>query len=133
MNSFLPRTALALLVAGLATVSLAACDGSGSSSAGTAEAPAAAPAAGASTAAAAAIDVSAADLCAYLKKNVADWKAVGSEVGAMAQMTIGLADFYDGKGAVPDGADIDEKSRAQCPDVRTEVLRAAGIDSFTAL
>jgi hypothetical protein len=133
MSSFLRRTVVTLAVAGLAAVSITACDDSASDSGSTAGA--AAPAAKATAAAGAATgkSVSAADLCGFLKKNVAEWKAVGSEVGAMAQMTIGIADFYDQQGAVPDGSDIEEKSKAGCPEVRAEALEAAGIESFTAL
>jgi hypothetical protein len=121
------RTVLLLAVAGLAAASITACDdpGAGPTSG-------AAPAAQATTAAGGKT-VSAAALCGYLKENVAEWKAIGSEVGAMAQMTIGLADFYDRNGAVPQGADVDEKSKAECPDVRDDVLKAAGIQSFTSL
>jgi hypothetical protein len=127
------RTVVLLAVAGLAAASITACDD-----------PAAGPTSGAAPAAQASADaggktaaggktVSAEALCGYLKDNVATWKAVGSEVGAMAQMTIGLADFYDRNGAVPQGAEVDEKSKAECPDVRDEVLKAAGIQSFTSL
>ncbi|MEU8229670.1 hypothetical protein AB0C12_08690 [Actinoplanes sp. NPDC048967] len=127
------RTVVLLAVAGLAAVSITACDDQGAAStAGAAPTARAASDAGGKTAAAGKT-VSAAALCGYLKDNVGEWRAVGSEVGAMAQMTIGLFDFYDRNGAVPQGAEIDEKSKAECPDVRDEVLKAAGIESFTAL
>jgi hypothetical protein len=129
MSFFLRRTVVTLAVAGLSAVSITACDDSDSGSTAGAAAPTAEAAAQAATGQA----VSAADLCGFLKKNVAEWKAVGSEVGAMAQMTIGIADFYDQQGAVPDGSDIEEKSKAGCPEVRAEALEAAGIESFTAL
>jgi hypothetical protein len=126
------RTVVLLAVAGLAVASITACDE-----------PAADPTSGAAPAAQATADaggktadggtVSAEALCGYLKENVATWKAVGSEVGAMAQMTVGLADFYDRNGVVPQGAEVDEKAKAECPDVRAEVLKAAGIQSFTSL
>lgn len=120
----LRRTVLSVAIAALATVSIAACGDK------TAPAETSAPKA---QAAADAKSVSAEDLCTYLKKSAPEWKAVGSEVGAMAQMTMGLAGFYDEQGAVPDGSDMDEKSQAECPEVRAEVLKAAGVESFTSL
>ncbi|MFD1324378.1 hypothetical protein [Micromonospora sonneratiae] len=78
--------------------------------------------------------VSAAALCDYLRSELPGLKAVGSEVGAMAQLTMGLSGWYDQQGgAVPNGAEIDRLTTAECPQVRTDVLKVAGITSFLAL
>jgi hypothetical protein len=77
--------------------------------------------------------VSGKELCDYLRGELPKLQGVGSEVGAMAQLTIGLFDLYDKRGAVPDGADIDTLTRAECADVRTQVLKVAGITDFGKL
>jgi len=77
--------------------------------------------------------VSAAALCEYLTGQLPDLRAIGSEVGAMANLTANLFGWFDGQGAVPAGTEIDALTQQQCPDVRAEVLRLAGVDSFTAL
>ncbi len=76
---------------------------------------------------------STADVCGYLREQTAYLKGIGSETGAMAQLAIGLFTFYEKQGAVPDGTQIDEQTARECPDVAAEVLKAAGITSFSAL
>ncbi|GAA3335726.1 hypothetical protein GCM10020358_05140 [Amorphoplanes nipponensis] len=77
--------------------------------------------------------VAAADLCGFLRGKLPEWRAVGGEGAAQAQLAIDLFTFYQKQGAVPAGRDIDEQTRAQCPEVRRQVLAAAGIDSFLIL
>lgn len=77
--------------------------------------------------------VSAAALCDYLRGRLPILRDIGSEVGAMANLAGNLSAFYSNQGAVPDGREMDEQTQQTCPDVRTEVLTLAGIDSFAAL
>jgi hypothetical protein len=73
-------------------------------------------------------------LCAYLKGEIPKLKAVGSEVGAHAQLAGGMATFFEQQGAKPDDAvQLEEATLAECPDVRTEVLAVTGLTSFTGL
>jgi hypothetical protein len=37
------------------------------------------------------------------------------------------------QGAVPIGSEMDEQTQQACPDVRTEVLKLAGTQSFASL
>ena len=115
-------------VAAVVTLGLTGCSASS-----TDDAPTAAPAG--TTAGAAAADDSAAakDVCAYLKKELPRIKAVGSEVGAMAQLTMSLAGFYETHEKVADGEALDAQTKKQCPEVRTEMLKAAGMKSFADL
>ena len=103
-------------------------------STGTATASPSAPTGAATTPAADAPgEVSAAKLCEYLSGQLPTLRGVGSEVGAMANLTGNLFGWYGEQGAVPDGAELDTLTKAQCPDVGTEVLTLAGVESFTAL
>lgn len=77
--------------------------------------------------------VDAAALCAYLTGELPALQAIGSEVGAMANLAGNLFAWYDEQGAVPNGTEIDEQTLQECPDVRTEVLATAGIESFATL
>ena len=106
----------------------------GPASPGPATASPAAPTSAAATPAADAPGgVSAAKLCEYLSGQLPALRAIGSEVGAMANLTGNLFGWYGEQGAVPDGTELDTLTKAQCPDVGTEVLTLAGIESFTAL
>ena len=97
------------------------------------------PAAGAATTAAAAPAAAAAgpgaakDVCAHLAKELPRIKAVGSEVGAMAQLTTSLAGFYENHEKVADGTVLDAQTEKECPQVRAEILKAAGMTSFADL
>jgi hypothetical protein len=77
--------------------------------------------------------VSAAALCDYLRSELPKVKAVGSEVGAMAQLAVGLANFFSENGKPADGSVMDELTTKECPDVRTETLKAIGKGSFAEL
>ena len=83
--------------------------------------------------AAASTDVSAAALCEYLTGQLPVLRAIGSKVGAGANLTANLFGWYDNQGAVPDGTRLDEQTKQECPDVGAEVLGLAGVASFTAL
>lgn len=72
-------------------------------------------------------------LCEYLTGQLPDLRAIGSEVGAMANLTLGLFSWYDEQGALPVGTELDALTQEQCPEVGAEVLRLAGVESFTAL
>ena len=77
--------------------------------------------------------VSGADLCEYLSGQLPQLREIGSEVGAMANVTVNLYSWYEGQGAVPDGTEIDTLTEQECPEVGTEVLTLAGMDSFATL
>ena len=135
------RTPSRLAAAGLLCVALAACDDAGPDVAPepTAASPVPAtttPATNPATPPSAVPGskaVAAADLCGFLQKKLPAWKTVGGENAAQAQLAIDLFTFYQDQGALPVGRDIDEQTRTRCPAVRSEVLRAAGIDSFLIL
>ena len=124
-------------MAAVVTLGLAGCSGSGTDESPAAGAKAAGTTAGAKVAAgttAAADDaVSAKEVCAHLTKELPRIKAVGSEVGAMAQLTISLAGFYENHQKVADGAALDAQTEKACPQVRAEILKAAGMKSFADL
>jgi hypothetical protein len=73
------------------------------------------------------------DVCAHLKKELPRIKAVGSEVGAMAQLAMSLAGFYENHEKLADGEALDAQTEKACPEVRAEILEAAGIKSFADL
>jgi|SRR5688572_4243202 hypothetical protein len=130
-HSRLRRTALTNVAAvALLLASLTACGASdpGSAPAGSAAEPAAGGAEDVDKKA-----VSAAELCGFLEKNIAEWQSIGSEVGAMARLTTDLASFYEDHGVTPVGSDMDEQTLTECPDVRTKVLKTGGLESFATL
>ncbi|WP_433722463.1 hypothetical protein ACQP2Y_43860 [Actinoplanes sp. CA-051413] len=135
MNSFpLRRTVLSIAVAGLLSVSGTACGGSDTgSSSGAAPTAAATTTGAAATPAGDSKTVSASDLCAFLEKNVSRWKAAGGEFAAMTQVTVELFGFYQERGLVPPDTELDVQTKAECPDVRTEVLKTIGFDNFADL
>jgi hypothetical protein len=111
-------------VAAVVVVGLGGCSGSDAGESSTA-APAQA------TVGSAAVDPGAGqDVCAHLSKELPRIKAVGSEVGAMAQLTMSLAGFYENHPKVADGTVLDEQTEKACPEVRAEILAAAGMQSF---
>ena len=77
--------------------------------------------------------ISAEALCAHLKKEAPRIQAVGSEVGAMAQLTMSIADLYGDHLDQLDGDVIDEQAAKSCPDTRAVLLTASGIKSFGEL
>ncbi|GLZ39230.1 hypothetical protein [Actinokineospora sp. NBRC 105648] len=122
------RTAGLALIAACA-VALTACGPATSSSSNPNPVVPATPAAKAGTPA----ESSGVDVCGYLRGQIPALKAVGSDVGAMAQLTIGLYDFYDKQGKVPNGLEIEANAQKNCPDVAEQVYKIAGIKSFAAL
>jgi hypothetical protein len=82
---------------------------------------------------AAAAPISAEALCAHLKKDLPRIKAVGSQVGAEAQLTLSIADLYNDHLDQLDGDVVDAQAKQSCPDTRAELLEAAGVDSFGSL
>ncbi len=77
--------------------------------------------------------VSAEALCAHLKKEAPRIEAVGSEVGAEAQLTMSIASLYDDHLDQLDGSVIDAQAVQSCPGIRTKLLKAAGLKSFAEL
>ena len=131
-----PRRPVLVSVAAAALLlcSLAACGSTDAgSSAASAPTGAAAPAIAGADPAAPKKAVSAAGLCGFLEKNLAEWQSIGSEVGAMARLTTDLAGFYEDYGVTPVGSDMDEQTRAECPKTREKVLKAGGLASFQTL
>jgi hypothetical protein len=116
----------------LAVLALAGCkESGGDDAAGTAKATAAGKADGEVTAANAPISAEA--LCAHLKKEAPRIQAVGSEVGAMAQLTVSIANLYEDHLDRLDGYVLDEQATKSCPDTRAALLKASGIKSFGEL
>ncbi|WP_327042393.1 hypothetical protein OG400_07800 [Micromonospora ureilytica] len=76
---------------------------------------------------------SAKEVCAYLEGQVPTLKGIGSETGAMANLTVNLYSWYEKQGPVPNGREIDDQTRTECPATRTEVLKLAGMESFERL
>ncbi|MGC4810419.1 hypothetical protein ACLQ29_07845 [Micromonospora sp. DT228] len=77
--------------------------------------------------------VSAKAVCAYLAGQLPTLKGIGSETGAMANLTVNLYSWYELQGPVPTGRQIDDQTRQECPATRTEVLDIAGMESFERL
>ncbi|GIM92487.1 hypothetical protein [Paractinoplanes toevensis] len=77
--------------------------------------------------------ISAEALCAHLKKEAPRIEAVGSEVGAMAQLTVSIANLYGDHVDQLDGDVVDAQALKTCPDVRAELTKAAGIKSLAEL
>ncbi|MEU8286374.1 hypothetical protein AB0C01_18790 [Micromonospora sp. NPDC048905] len=77
--------------------------------------------------------VSAKAVCAYLDGQLPTLKGIGSETGAMANLTVNLYSWYELQGPVPTGRQIDDQTRQECPATRTEVLKLAGMESFERL
>jgi hypothetical protein len=74
--------------------------------------------------------VSAKALCERLKEELPRIKAVGSEVGAQAQLTLSIADLYGDNVDKLDGDVVDAQAEKTCPGTRTQLLKAAGVQSF---
>lgn len=121
----------------LAALSLTACKASGDDTSGSASTGAGTGAGTAKTdggeVTAANAPISAEALCAHLKKEAPRIEAVGSEVGAMAQLTISISNLYDDHLDRLDGYVLDEQATKTCPDTRAALLKASGIKSFGEL
>ncbi|MGX6604767.1 hypothetical protein ACWKSP_21950 [Micromonosporaceae bacterium Da 78-11] len=51
----------------------------------------------------------------------------------MAQLTMSIATLYDDHLDQLDGAVVDAQARQSCPDVRAELVKAAGVQSLDDL
>ncbi|WP_213000852.1 hypothetical protein [Winogradskya consettensis] len=74
--------------------------------------------------------ISADELCAYLKKELPGVRKQGSEIGAMAQLTMGIADLYGDHLDQLDGDVLDAQAVQTCPETRDELVKAAGVKSL---
>ncbi|SIM81186.1 hypothetical protein [Micromonospora cremea] len=128
-----------LALACLSAMTLTACGGgtastTGSPSAGPSAEASAAPAASATTGAGSGSGgVTASALCDYLRDELPALRKAPGEIEVMARLATGLSGWYDQRGGVPDGTEIDTLTKEQCADVRTEVLELAGVQSFLQL
>jgi hypothetical protein len=75
---------------------------------------------------------SAAALCTFLQSEIPALQAAGSTGGAIAQLAIDYANWIevDPSRVLPNAAAIDTLTEASCPEVRTNVLKFLGEDSF---
>ena len=123
-----------LAVVCLSVLALTGCSGTTDDApgAGTSSAPAAGDSAPAGDSAGGGSGVSATAVCDYLRGELPKLHAVG-ELGAMAQLAVGLANFFDQNGKVANGAEIDELTTKECPDVRTDALKTIGMGTFAEL
>jgi len=113
----------------------AACGGANATSA-----PAGSPAPAASTTAAAVPTASVGQaavgdgpaLCAFLTSETPALQNAGSAGGAVSVLAIDYADWIaaDSSRVLPDAAAMDTLTKASCPDIRTNVLKLIGSDSF---
>lgn len=133
------RPVLGLVLA--ASLLTAACGGGATATATSptgGSSPAASPAAGSAspstptTGPSAAGSPDAAALCAFLKSEILALQKAGSTGGAVAELAIDYANWIaeDPSRVLPDAAAIDTLTEASCPDVRTDVLKILGGDSF---
>ena len=74
-----------------------------------------------------------ADVCTYLAAQVPALTAIGSPVGVQANLAGNLFGFFQSHGVPADGAQLDDATKAQCPDVRSQILVLSGLTSFTQL
>ena len=75
----------------------------------------------------------AADVCTYLTGQIPALTAIGSPVGVQANLAGNLFGFFQSHGVPADGAQLDDATKAQCPDVRSQILVLSGLTSFTQL
>ena len=54
-------------------------------------------------------------------------------VGVQANLAGNLFGFFQSHGVPADGAQLDDATKAQCPDVRSQILVLSGLTSFTQL
>jgi hypothetical protein len=79
--------------------------------------------------------VSAQEICDTLTSAQATLTKEKGTPGALATLTLQLADLYTTKDAIAkmSGSDIDAMTQATCPDARKAALDAAGISTFAQL
>ena len=75
----------------------------------------------------------AADVCTYLTGQLPTLKAIGAPAGVQANLAGNLFGFFQSHGVPADGAQLDDATKAQCPDVRSQILVLSGLTSFTQL
>ncbi len=80
-----------------------------------------------------AVTYAAADVCIYLTGQIPALTAIGSSVGVQANLAGNLFGFFQSHGIPADGAQLDDATKAQCPDVRSQILVLSGLTSFTQL
>ncbi len=133
------RAALVTVAAAATLVTLTGCAGGSSSaspagSAGTggsaSKGSAASDSAAASGSSSSKAPYTDAEACAWLKKNLPT--VPDTEIGAQAQLTIGLSSFFEDHGGLEhaDGYEIDDAFSRGCPALRTAALKKAGIKTF---
>jgi hypothetical protein len=95
-------------------------------------APAPASSSTASTSPSAASGGDGAALCAFLTSEIPKIQAAGSTGGAVGELAIDYANWIaaDSSRVLPDAAAMDTLTVASCPEVRTNVLKIIGSDSF---
>jgi hypothetical protein len=108
------RTIATALVAVVTIATLAGCGGGSTAS-------------GSTSAKAPYTDVEA---CTWVKENLPT--IPDTEIGAQAQLTIGLSAFFEDHGGLQnaDGYALDDALARGCPDVHAAALKKAGIKSF---
>ncbi|MEO8830472.1 hypothetical protein [Lapillicoccus sp.] len=72
-------------------------------------------------------------MCAYLTQQLPALKAIGTPVGAHANLVGNLFGFLQSHAIPADSGALDEATKAECPQVRTEVLAVTGLTSFAEL
>jgi len=77
--------------------------------------------------------LSAVDVCTYLTGRLPTLRTIGSTVGVQANLAGNLETFFEAHGAHADGGVLEDATSSGCPAVRTEVLRLAGLGSFSEL
>jgi hypothetical protein len=71
-------------------------------------------------------------LCAFLASEVPASQKAGSTGGAVGELAIDYANWIaaDSSRVLPDAAAMDSLTEASCPEIRTNVLKIIGGDSF---
>ena len=131
------RTALVLVLA-VSLLTAACSSGATASPPAVSSSPAAATAAGSASPSTASIQPSAAasgdgaGLCAFLQSEIPALQKAGAPAGAVAELAIDYANWIaaDASRVLPDAAAMDTLTKASCPDVRTNILKIIGGDSF---
>jgi hypothetical protein len=121
-----------LVLACLPVLALAGCSDSTDDTPGTGTSGPAAAAAG-DGAAADSGGPSAKMLCDFLRAELPTLQSIGGKVGAEGQLAVDLANLATTAGKLKDGAEMDDLTTKECADVRTDVLKAIGKNSFDEL
>ena len=128
------RRAIALVLG--VSLLAAACGGATATSAPIgSSAPAASTTAASPTPTAAVVQSAAGDgsaLCAFLTSEMPALQSAGSTGGAISVLAIDYANWIeaDSSRVLPNAATMDTLTKASCPEIRTNVLKLIGGDSF---